>query len=313
MALVIQDSDRRTVMKCTSCGYQTQPNAKFCVQCGTTLPSAAAAPVAAASATVISAAPKAAAAPSLAPPPMTPTSTQRLAAATYAPAPAPTPTASAAAGALPPATPRRWGLIAGLVGALAVLCAGGFLAYKMLLSDDSKPSVASTEPKAMEGTATRPADASKDASAPGAPQAPTGTDNSPAALQSPTTAPVATDSKATATATPQPTPGATAPKAGPASPKVDAAAGAKGAATPAPAVSPAPATPPRQTAAAAPVASATQPDRWEQMRQAYEVCNRESLFDRLACNQRVGQQYCKGYWGLVPQCPTGAYGDRANN
>jgi hypothetical protein len=56
-----------------------------------------------------------------------------------------------------------------------------------------------------------------------------------------------------------------------------------------------------------------QPDRWELMRQAYEVCAKESLFDRLACNARVGQQYCKGYWGQVPQCPAGTYGDRANN
>ena len=48
------------------------------------------------------------------------------------------------------------------------------------------------------------------------------------------------------------------------------------------------------------------------MRQAYEVCSRESMFDRLACNARVGRQYCEGYWGKVPQCPVGAYGDRAN-
>ncbi len=25
-------------MKCTTCGYETQPGARFCVQCGTTLP-----------------------------------------------------------------------------------------------------------------------------------------------------------------------------------------------------------------------------------------------------------------------------------
>ncbi|MGH8852066.1 MAG: zinc-ribbon domain-containing protein, partial [Casimicrobiaceae bacterium] len=25
-------------MKCTNCGYETQPGARFCVQCGTTLP-----------------------------------------------------------------------------------------------------------------------------------------------------------------------------------------------------------------------------------------------------------------------------------
>jgi hypothetical protein len=48
------------------------------------------------------------------------------------------------------------------------------------------------------------------------------------------------------------------------------------------------------------------------MRQAYEVCSHEGLLDRLACNARVGRQYCEGYWGKVAQCPVGVYGDRGN-
>ena len=299
-------------MKCTNCGYETQASAKFCVQCGTTLPAAPAAPAAEGSATVISAAPKAAAPPS--PAPASPSSTQRMAAATYAPTPAPTSPASTASGVSPPAVPRRVGLIAGLVGALAVLCVGGFMAYKMFLSDDSKSSVATTEPKA-EGAATQPADASKDGGAPGATQSATGPDNNMSTQQSPAAGPEADASKAATAAagaagTPQATPGGAASKAGAAAAKVDPAAAAK-TATPSPVAAPAPATPPRQTAAAA-TTPATHVDHWEQMRQAYEVCNRESLFDRLACNQRVGQQFCKGYWGLVPQCPAGQYGERAN-
>jgi hypothetical protein len=215
----------------------------------------------------------------------------------------------------PPATSRRLGLIAGLVGVLVVLCVGGFLAYKMLLSDDSKPSVATTEPKSADGAATQLGDASKDGTVPAATQPPTGPDNNMSTQQPPATASAAEASKAApavagAAGAPQTAPTGAASKTGAAAaPKVDAA-GSK-TAIPPPSASPAPPTPPRQTAAAA-AAPASQADRWEQMRQAYEACNRESFMDRLACNQRVGQQYCKGYWGLVPQCPAGQYGDRAN-
>ena len=300
-------------MKCTNCGYETQATAKFCVQCGTTLP-AVASPAAAGTATVISAAPKAAAAaPSLAPAPApaSPSTTQRLAAATYAPTPSPT-AAPAAQGVPTPAAPRRLGLIAGMVALVAVLCVGGFMAYRMLFSDDSKPSVATTEPKAAEGSATQPADASKDGRTPGAAQPPAGPDNNMSTPEPPAGASTPDNSKTTpATVGAAPSPGGTTSKAGAAAaPKVDPAAASK-TATPPPSASPAPATPPRQTAAAT-TAPAAQADHWEQMRQAYEVCNRESLFDRLACNQRVGREYCKGNWGLVPQCPAGQYGDRGN-
>jgi hypothetical protein len=182
----------------------------------------------------------------------------------------------------------------------------------MLFPDDSKPPVATSEPKAAEGSATQPADASKDGSAPGAAQPSTGPDNNMFTPQPPAAASTPDDSKTTpATVGAVASPGGTASKAGAAAaPKIDPTAGSK-TVTPPPSAAPAPATPPRQTAAAT-TAPAAQADHWEQMRLAYEVCNRESFFDRLACNQRVGQQYCKGQWGQVPQCPAGQYGDRGN-
>ena len=34
-------------------------------------------------------------------------------------------------------------------------------------------------------------------------------------------------------------------------------------------------------------------------------CAGDTFFKRVACEQGVGQQYCEGYWGKVPQCPSG--------
>jgi hypothetical protein len=48
-----------------------------------------------------------------------------------------------------------------------------------------------------------------------------------------------------------------------------------------------------------------QPDRWKQMREAMARCAGDNFFKRVACEQGVGQQYCEGYWGKVPQCPSG--------
>ena len=47
------------------------------------------------------------------------------------------------------------------------------------------------------------------------------------------------------------------------------------------------------------------PDRWKEMREAMARCAGDNFFKRVACEQGVGQQYCEGYWGKVPQCPSG--------
>ena len=130
-------------MKCTTCGYETQPGAKFCVQCGTTIvagsPPAGMAPLAAPSLT-----PR----PAAAPPMSSPSTSATAARPAYTPPAAPsasatasrpayTPPASAPAGPSAAATPAiaamaaspsaapaqsmRLGLIAGVLVLLAVL------------------------------------------------------------------------------------------------------------------------------------------------------------------------------------------------
>ena len=56
--------------------------------------------------------------------------------------------------------------------------------------------------------------------------------------------------------------------------------------------------------------AAAQGDRWEQMHQAMVRCAREEFLTRFVCEQRVGRQYCEGYWGTVPQCPGAQQRDR---
>ena len=52
-------------------------------------------------------------------------------------------------------------------------------------------------------------------------------------------------------------------------------------------------------AAPAPV----QTDRWQMYADAMGRCAREDFFKRLGCELRTRNQYCKDYWGQVPQCP----------
>jgi hypothetical protein len=331
-------------MKCTTCGYETQPSAKFCVQCGTTIVASPApagmAPLAAPSvtprppaappsppATSSSSTSATAAHPAYTPPPASATAarpayTPPPASATAArpaytppPAPATAPVASATAAPAAPApsnSSTRLGLIAGVLVLFAVIGIGSFVAYKMLFSAEPKEAVTTVDPNkaADSAPAQPPADATKDGMAPAGSATAGSADNNMSSPQAPPPPP-APDSSATATApSPDTVKAAPMPKAADAKTKGGPAGKTDTAQSPSnPVAAP---SPPRQ--AAAPVmAPAPQPDRWEQMRQAYELCNKESLFDRLGCNSRVGQQYCKGYWGTVPQCPAGAYGDRGNN
>jgi hypothetical protein len=70
-----------------------------------------------------------------------------------------------------------------------------------------------------------------------------------------------------------------------------------------------PGSPPSTTEAPAMVAQGSAPskapDRWKEMRDAMARCAGDNFFKRVACEQGVGQQYCEGYWGKVPQCPSG--------
>jgi hypothetical protein len=67
---------------------------------------------------------------------------------------------------------------------------------------------------------------------------------------------------------------------------------------PEPAIVRAPAPPPRAI-------EAPRLDPWQAMNEGLSRCAREDLFSRPACEERLRQQYCPNYWGLVPQCPIG--------
>ncbi|MEP7062438.1 MAG: hypothetical protein ABI881_08565 [Betaproteobacteria bacterium] len=74
-------------------------------------------------------------------------------------------------------------------------------------------------------------------------------------------------------------------------------------AAPLPSTAIAPAPEPR--AAAAPAAKAApRADRWAQMANEMNACAGNFL-ERVVCEQKVRIHYCDGYWGKVPQCPTG--------
>ena len=59
-----------------------------------------------------------------------------------------------------------------------------------------------------------------------------------------------------------------------------------------------------------PASPTGQPDRWQLMKEAMGRCAGETFFKRVTCEQAVGLQYCEGYWGRVPQCPSGPSKDR---
>jgi len=56
---------------------------------------------------------------------------------------------------------------------------------------------------------------------------------------------------------------------------------------------------------AAPAAPRT---RWDAMSDSLAHCS-GGLLDRVACEQRTRLEYCDGYWGSVPQCPSGIAND----
>jgi len=86
--------------------------------------------------------------------------------------------------------------------------------------------------------------------------------------------------------------------------KVEAATGASLEA-PAPKAEPVAAAPRR-----APLRVAEVPrDPWQAMNEGLSRCAREDFLSRFACEQRMRQQYCPNYWGLVPQCAIGRTND----
>ncbi|HSQ80703.1 MAG TPA: hypothetical protein VLU54_06130 [Casimicrobiaceae bacterium] len=62
-------------------------------------------------------------------------------------------------------------------------------------------------------------------------------------------------------------------------------------------------TSPSLQAAAAPPA-----DRWQALDDALAGCG-GNFVERVICGQHARFRYCDGYWGRVPQCPSGAVAD----
>jgi hypothetical protein len=203
------------------------------------------------------------------------------------------------------------GIIAGVVGGLVVLGVGGYFGYRMLFSGESSSRIAASEaPRSTTPTLTPEPEPPKDTVRVPAPPA----QDTVAMKSAPATPPdseakAATKGKdATAAGSTMPSGSTAAPVA--AAPKMDS-----GKAPPAKATSPP--GPPGSLLSTADVPGVTaqgraaaQPDRWQQMREAMARCAGDNFFKRVACEQGVGQQYCEGFWGKVPQCPSGPPKDR---
>jgi hypothetical protein len=215
------------------------------------------------------------------------------------PAAAPAPTA------VPPAAPsgKTVGIIAGVVAVLVVIGVGGYFGYRMLFPSASSSRVATSvmpastapepapvpePPKNVVAVPKPPAqDAVSMKSAPATP--PDSSVNDAAAAKdltaaASTKAPGAAAPTMDATKTP-PTKASNPPGAPGSSPPIDEA--------------------PAITAQGRTSSATAQPDRWQQMREAMARCAGDNFFKRVACEQGVGQQFCEGFWGKVPQCPSG--------
>jgi zinc-ribbon domain len=312
-------------MKCTACGNENQPGAKFCVHCGVVLsaatpayvptpssaavqtgprpvvptaPSTPAAAVQTGTRPVTPAAPPAAPAPSVSAPPV----------ATSASAPA----AMVPASAGPAASSRTMGMAVAAIAALVVLVGGGYFGYRMFAGEGSKQATAAVEspkaeapsaevPKGAAATAPAAEGQTANAGAAGPAGAPAGVAASstaaPGAASTDTSAlpgqPAVAEDKAAqakaAKAQAKATTSATSP-----------GAGAPTSTTPTPGPSqPAPAKPPAKTN----VAQAAPQDRWQAYADEMTRCAKEDFFSRVVCQQKVRGRYCEGYWGKVPQCP----------
>ena len=304
-------------MNCAVCGKDNQPGTRFCVHCGASL--AAAQPAARpappqATATVPTRAVPAAATATM--PPLGVNDTGGRTAANPVVPPPGTPAYEA--------EPRGGGgkiLLA--IGIAALVLAGGYVGYKIFGgSADVKDSFArfdTTSTPRSDSPATRSA-------APAAPAKEAAPE--PSAAATPPAEPARSEdkdkekdkaakaegakgdgAKADAGKTPTDADKAKASTAG-AKGEGRAAKGAAGAATtppgtpagpaaPAPAARPAP--PPPAAPAPAPVAPVQ--DRWAQMSEELQRCQKENLFNRIVCDQRVRLRFCDGYWGKVAQCP----------
>jgi hypothetical protein len=214
---------------------------------------------------------------------------------------------------MPPPSPsgKTVGIIAGVVAGLVVLGIGGYFGYRMLFPGGFPERIATREgPRSTTPALTPEPEPEPPKDAVPAPR-PTAQDTvsvKPApAMPLDSMAKATTKDKDATAAVSTTAPGSTkAP--GEAVPKMDSSkAPSKATSPPGPSgSSPSTTEAPGITAQGrTSTQQAAQPDRWQQMREAMARCAGDNFFKRVACEQAVGQQYCEGFWGKVPQCPSG--------
>jgi hypothetical protein len=211
----------------------------------------------------------------------------------------------------PPSTSGKTiGIIAGVVVGLVVLGVGGYFGYRMLFPGEFSGRIATSEMPRSSTPALAPApEPPKDAVPAPQPSAQDTVSLKSAPDTPPDSVAKATTKDKDATAAGSTTAPGPTKALGEAAPKMDSskAPPAKAASPPGPpGSSPSTAEAPSITAQGrTPTQQAAQPDRWQQMRDAMARCAGDTFFKRVACEQAVGQQYCEGFWGKVPQCPSG--------
>jgi len=201
------------------------------------------------------------------------------------------------------------------VGGVVVLGIGGYFGYRMLFSGEFPGRIATSEmPRSTTPALTPAPEPPKDVvQVPRPPAQDTGSTKSAPAMPLDSEAKATTKDKDATSAVSTTAPGS-AKASGEAAPKMDSSKappskatnppgppGSLPTATEAPGITAQGRTPSQQTA---------QPDRWQQMREAMARCAGDNFFKRVACEQAVGLQYCEGFWGKVPQCPSGPAKDR---
>jgi len=206
----------------------------------------------------------------------------------------------------------KTGLIVALVAVVAALGVGGYLGYRVLFAESGEGAMTAPQTPAI-ATPSPPADAAKEPTV-ASPAQPAAADSTSLQQAAPAIPPPASESKSAAPAQPTDAARATATgsaagKSPPGAPKADSTKAM------APAVAPPAAEPTPRVAAPAPARSTSpvagvQLDRWQQMAEAMAQCRREDCFSRVGCEQRVGRRFCEGYWGTVPQCPSGVPRER---
>jgi cytoskeletal protein RodZ len=209
-------------------------------------------------------------------------------------------------------------VVGAIVGGVAALGICGYFGYRMLFGGESPNRIATSEQPASTVPAPPPVTEPPKDSAP-VPQ-PSTQDTAP--TQSTPAIPPDSEAKSSATDAKSVTSAGTDPNKASATKDASKAAGTTASmkdstkdSSKAPPV--VPGSPPSTTdtskagaPARDPAQQTAQVDRWKLMKDAMSRCGGETFFKRVACEQAVGLQYCEGYWGRVPQCPSGPPKDR---